>query len=232
MRALELALLPGGPSMTLSDDRVDRPAAIPRPAPASPAVRRPRGVVRLTGLSKSYGEQVILDGIDLRGRQGRVRRPARSLRHRQDHAAAHPGPARGRHLRPGHHRRDHLGGLPGAAAGAWPSGCGATSCSPRAAAATHRARAQAALEEVGLADQGRRLAEDALGRRGAARRPGPGAATGSRTCSCSTSRSARWTRFTRAQGTGPGRCGSGRSTSPASCWSPTTSTSPCCSPTG
>ncbi|WP_185995482.1 ABC transporter ATP-binding protein [Nocardioides campestrisoli] len=52
--------------MTLSDDRVDPTRSHPTPGPGlagGTAVREE--VVRLTGLSKSYGEQVILEEIDL-----------------------------------------------------------------------------------------------------------------------------------------------------------------------
>ena len=97
------------------DRRPSRPsrcARAPRPAtsPSSgPADRGPptEGTIAMTttaidvhGLRKSYGDKVVLDGVDLERRGGHRHRPARPERRRQDDDRAHPldaGAARRRH---------------------------------------------------------------------------------------------------------------------------------------
>ena len=49
-----------------------------------------RTAIAATGLRKSFGDKVVLDGIDLRGRRGHDLRAARPQRRRQDHHGADP----------------------------------------------------------------------------------------------------------------------------------------------
>ena len=73
---------------------------------------RPRSSV--TGLRKSFGDKVVLDGIDLDRRRGHDLRAARPQRRRQDHHGADPVHADRRRRRRGAGRRSRPGREPDA----------------------------------------------------------------------------------------------------------------------
>ena len=90
---------PGGGSREVRDDRHDRTHEAARsPRPAAPAVQ-------VRGLRKSYGKQVVLDGIDLDVPEGTVFALLGPERRRQDDRGPHPLDADLGRRRRGPHRR-------------------------------------------------------------------------------------------------------------------------------
>ena len=104
-----ISVLVNGAVLTEGTRRGDRDRSA-RAGGLSRGERRWLSCSTLDQVSAGYGEAVVISGIDLRLRAGRVARAARPQRHRQDDAAQHDrrrdAPSRRHHRarRPRHHR--------------------------------------------------------------------------------------------------------------------------------